>query len=128
MKNPRLSDLSLSVRRFNTSLKIYLCKFVTYLSSVVAIRLETLAILSGVSEAKTPSTRLELTQLQTFTDSPQKSHRYGQSIKVCPSDNPQTMHFFTLPAAMFCSKRLNPRPVTYGVLYDHSSPPLGATS
>ena len=116
---------------FCTSLvsKYYLKKqFVANLPSVVTIRLETLAILSGTSEAKTPSTRLELAQLQTFTDSPQKLHRYGHSIKVCPSDNPQTLHFFTLPAAMFCSKRLTPRPVTYGVLYVLSSPPLGATS
>ena len=124
MKKPRLSHSSLSVRRFNTSVKIYLKKqFVTYLSSVLAICLETFAILSGASEAKTPSTSLELTQLQTFTGSPQKSHWYGQSIKVC--DNPQTMHFFPLLAAMFCSKRLTTRPATYGVLYVHSSPPLG---
>lgn len=108
--------------------KYYLQKqFVTNLSSVFAFRLETLLILSGVSEAKTPSTRLELPQSQTLTDSPQKWHRYGQSIKVCPSDNPQIMHFFTL-ALMFCTKRLTPRLVTCRVLYVLSSPPLGVTS
>ena len=89
-----------------------------------AFRLETLLILSGVSEAKTPSTRLELTQSQTLTDSPQKWHRYGQSIKVCPSDNPQIMHFFTLPV-MFCTKSLTPGPVTCRILYVLSPPLLG---
>ena len=56
---------------------------VSNLLSVFAFRFETLHSSSaGISKAKTTSTRLELIQLQTFTDSPQKLHRNGQSIKA----------------------------------------------
>ena len=56
---------------------------VSNLLSVFAFRFETLHSFSaGISKAKTTSTRLELVQLQTFTDSPQKLHRNGQSIKA----------------------------------------------
>ena len=62
---------------------------VSNLFSVFAFGFETLHSFSGVSEAKTTSTRLELIQLQTLTDSPQKLHRNGQSIKI-----PVTRIFF----------------------------------
>ena len=54
---------------------------VSNLLSVFAFGLETLHSFSGVSEAKTTSTRLELIQLQTLTDSPQKLHRMGNLLK-----------------------------------------------
>ena len=63
---------------------------VSNLLSVFAFRFETLNFFSaGISKAKTTSTRLELIQLQTFTDPPQKLHRNGQSIKA-----PVTLIFF----------------------------------
>lgn len=63
---------------------------VSNLLSVFAFRFETLNFFSaGISKAKTTSTKLELIQLQTSTDSPQKLHRNGQSIKA-----PVTRIFF----------------------------------
>ena len=65
---------------------------VSNLLSVFAFRFETLhSFAAGISEAKTTSTRLELIQLQTLTDSPQKLHRNGQSIKI-----PVTRIFFCI--------------------------------
>ena len=56
---------------------------VSNLLSVFALCFETLhSFAAGISKAKTTSTRLELIQLQTFTDSPQKLHRNGQFIKA----------------------------------------------
>ena len=56
---------------------------VSNLLSVFAFGFETLHSFSGVSEAKTTSTRLELTQWQTFTDSPKNYIEMGNLLK-CP--------------------------------------------
>ena len=56
---------------------------VSNMLSVFTFRFETLHSFSGVSEAKTTSTRLELTQWQTFTDSPKNYIEMGNLLK-CP--------------------------------------------
>ena len=56
---------------------------VSNLLSVFIFRFETLPSFSGVSEAKTTSTRLELTQWQTFTDSPKNCIEMENLLK-CP--------------------------------------------
>lgn len=59
-----------------------------------------LSCTSSASEATTPLTKLELGHPHSFTESPQKSHLKGQSIKVWPSVKPQTIHVFFLESAM----------------------------
>lgn len=58
-----------------------------------AFALPALLFFSGVSDARTPLTIVLLRQSQLFTALPQNSHLCGQSMSVCPSDKPHTIHF-----------------------------------